>query len=82
MTNKEIIEQLLAIKKFGGLTDKDRQALNLAINALKERPQGEWTTDEKGYFYCDQCGKYPHDQYATTPFCPLCGADMRKGGAE
>ena len=50
--------------------------------AEKVRPQGVWTTDEKGYFYCDQCGKYPHDQYATTDFCPKCGADMRKGGAD
>ena len=51
-------------------------------NVIETRPKGEWTTDEKGYFYCDKCGKYPHDQYATTDFCPKCGADMRKGGAE
>ena len=42
-----------------------------------ERPQGVWTFDEKGYFYCDKCGKYPYNQYATTNFCPKCGADMR-----
>ena len=42
-----------------------------------QRPQGEWIFDEKGYFYCNQCGKYPHDQYATTDFCCKCGADMR-----
>lgn len=47
-----------------------------------ERPQGEWTFDERGYFYCGKCGKYPHDQYATTDFCPKCGANMQKGGAE
>ena len=41
------------------------------------RPKGLWTFDEKGYFYCDQCGKYPRDQYATTDFCSKCGADMR-----
>ena len=46
-----------------------------------ERPQGEWAFDEKGFFCCDQCGKYPYDQYATTNFCPNCGADMR-GDAE
>ena len=46
-------------------------------NVIETRPKGTWTTDEKGYFYCDQCGKYPHDQYATTDFCPKCGADMR-----
>ena len=47
-----------------------------------ERPQGEWIFDEKGNFYCEKCGKYPHDQYATTDFCPNCGACMQKGGAE
>lgn len=52
------------------------------IEFEKKRPQGEWAFDEKGNFYCDQCGKYPHDQYATTNFCPKCGADMRKGGAK
>ena len=41
-----------------------------------ERPHGEWAFDEKGYFYCDKCGKYPHDQYATIDFCPNCGAEM------
>lgn len=51
-------------------------------NVIGARPKGVWTTDEKGYFYCDKCGKYPHDQYATTDFCPKCGADMRKGDAE
>lgn len=35
MTNKEVVEQLLAIKKLGCLTDKDRQALELAIKALE-----------------------------------------------
>ncbi len=45
--------------------------------ALNDRPQGTWMFDEKGYFYCDQCGKYPHDQYATTEFCPKCGACMQ-----
>ena len=46
------------------------------------RTKGEWAFDEKGNFYCDQCKKYPHDQYATTDFCPHCGACMQKGGAE
>ena len=35
MTNHEVVEHLLAIKKCGAHTDKDRQALNLAIKAIK-----------------------------------------------
>ena len=40
----------------------------------KHETKGVWTTDENGYFYCDRCGRYPHDQYATTDFCPKCEA--------
>lgn len=43
----------------------------------EERTQGNWMFDEKGNFYCDQCGKYPHDQYVLTDFCPSCGAKMK-----
>ena len=42
MTNKEIVEQLLSIKKWGILTDKDRQSLNLVIKVLEEPDQGKF----------------------------------------
>ena len=48
-----------------------------ALTVEPKRQEGVWTFDEKGYFYCGRCGKYPYDQYATTDFCPKCGADMR-----
>ncbi len=44
------------------------------INFVKERPQGEWITDERGYV-CSECGALHSDDY---PFCHMCGADMRK----
>lgn len=44
---------------------------------IEDRPKGNWMFDEKGNFYCDQCMKYPHDQYALTGFCPSCGAKMK-----
>ena len=50
MTNKEVIEQLLAIKKLGGLTDKDRQAINQAIKALE-------ALEDCTYFGQGACGK-------------------------
>ena len=56
-----------------------------------ERPQGEWIREihpyDKAYrLKCSVCGKwggltdegYNHE----FNFCPNCGADMRKGGAE
>ena len=47
-----------------------------------EAVQGEWHEDSKGYFYCDQCHKYPKYQEAKSDFCPSCGARMYKGGEE
>ena len=41
------------------------------------RLKGEWAWDDKGYFYCNQCHKYPNDQTGTTDFCPHCGAEMK-----
>ena len=52
-------------------------------NALKKaevlygRTQGEWKKDNIG-IYCSVCKRHLDVE---TPFCPLCGADM-KGGAE
>ena len=43
-----------------------------------ERPQGEWILDSLGA-YCSECGTHP--DYSSN-YCPNCGADMRKGGAE
>ena len=57
-----------------------------------ERPQGEWKiTDSYPHkVYCDKCFKtYAQanwdvwkDGTLARDFCPNCGADMRKGGAE
>lgn len=43
------------------------------------RPQGEWVAHEDGYNICPYCKNRTAFSY---PFCPYCGADMRKGGAE
>ena len=51
------------------------------------RPQGEWTVDDwSKIIECNKCrGQAPIDvtsgeQYRSN-FCPICGADMRGGGA-
>ena len=49
-----------------------------SFNAIPsaDRPQGEWI-DIGGYEVCKNCHevkRFPHWNY-----CPLCGADMRKG---
>ena len=60
-------------------------------NGKHDRPQGKWKTvdgyDGDEYYECSNCGE-PWVLYAGTPeennmnFCPNCGADLRKGGAE
>lgn len=51
------------------------------LKALKERQQGEWVKDYKGQVnsFCSKCD---YEVGKKTKFCPNCGADMRKGGAE
>lgn len=92
MTRAEAIEHLknIAIYSFqDGYTDEARQALDMAIEALRqpERKAGRWIkkVDDGMYWYeCSECGDYPlksafgHDVY--SDWCPHCGADMR--GAE
>lgn len=43
-----------------------------------KRPQGEWNPIDAFVVRCSVCGV---ESFA-TPFCPKCGADMRKGGNE
>ena len=47
------------------------------IPAIEERKEGRWVFDEKGYFFCSECKEKPKSQYATTDYCPNCGAYMK-----
>ena len=69
----------------------ERCALDMAIEALKDRPHGEWIF-KNGKYRCTACGDkaiYRYNGTSTIPkeiltdFCPNCGAvmDMR-GEAE
>ena len=59
------------------LTREDERALKTAIEALEERPHGEWIyKDMKGQF-CSVCDKQSVWKFN---FCPNCGASMRKEG--
>lgn len=86
MTNKEAIEifkNILSDNWCGFASVNIAEALDLAIKALEEKPQGEWiiVKDEKygDNVKCPFCGK----ELAGTDlnFCCKCGAQM-KGGAE
>ena len=44
------------------------------VGGMAKPNTGRWIWDDKGYFYCDQCGKKPNDQTRTTDYCPNCGS--------
>lgn len=50
-----------------------------------ERKKGEWLPDGKfGFWVCSSC-KFPSEASAANllyKYCPVCGADMRKGEGE
>lgn len=79
MTNKEAIKILKS--KLDGNIDTSYEwceAVRLAINALEDRPQGEWinTGVTNGYwateYQCSICGAKNH----WHNYCPNCGVHM------
>lgn len=63
----------------------ERCAIDMAIEALKEqRPHGKWIIIddcEKFIARCSVCGRILDSRMVKYyPFCPNCGADMRKEG--
>ena len=82
MNNKEAIKILLNsqiyLARHCGKTDM-YNAVELAIKALEDRPQGEWITDYESQFFnpgrkCSLCGKIVE---FSENYCPNCGAYMR-----
>lgn len=87
MTREEAIDCINAIhvQMFNSGNSKWTEACDMAIEALKDRPHGEWKHAivdccESGYMcpHCNGCavidGK--SDGYSVT-FCPNCGSDNR-----
>lgn len=96
MTNQEAIEILeerkiepvYKAKRHIEYVEKLNTALDMAIEALKDRPKGEWVKRkvkehqfiQNGYvlYYCSECGVEKKIGWANgVNFCPNCGADMR-----
>ena len=89
MTNKEAIEKLKEILFMTGY----KEALNIAIKALEERPHGKWiicNQDNEGIHkiecpFCKYTSGGDFEPYIKVTFdklpnyCEYCGADMRGG---
>lgn len=96
MKREETIKWLESLKAEIGKSEHRAlwhyaEAVDMAIEALQDRPEGEWTktVDGNGWnewwvFKCPLCGATIVDEQSRSwkyNFCPNCGAIM-KGGAE
>lgn len=83
-----------AIKTLKSMSDISTQgeAIDMAIEALQDRPSGKWIVKQGNYcgvelkeFFCDKCGtrgalrRVFSDPEPLPNFCGHCGADMRGG---
>lgn len=85
MTREEAIYRLKNTAWLGSNEDREEteQAIDMAIEALQDRPTGTWEEKYiedappflKHRFYCSNCGEWI--TYGTADFCCNCGADMR-----
>ena len=86
MTKEEAIKILSTRDAHGvlcGYTSGVTEAQHMAIEALQERPKGEWI-DKGEYAECSICGGHSGTQFdgvepipLKTNFCHHCGAEMK-----
>lgn len=82
MNNNEAISQIKFLLDVGGsdgFTSRDKEALNMAIDALSTwRQHGQWidSTSRGSYsIYCSCCGSHK-ETICPSDYCPSCGAKM------
>jgi len=82
MTREEAIRLIGWLKSTTNRED-DLEAIDMAIEALSERPKGKWieVTNGRGGHECSNCHAYAPSYMSgdehLSDFCPNCGADMR-----
>ena len=81
MTREEAIKILKMnpqeIWRAGITMEEEKEAFNMAIEALKEeRPHGEWVKRGDGSYKCAICC---YSDRSTSNYCPNCGARMKEG---
>lgn len=98
---EETIERIMAKINSGQWSESVIFGMKKAIKiieAMPERPQGEWKKDDYAGIYCSECFYIPLKEevktihadgteersgnFNLTPFCPNCGADMTEGGGK
>ena len=92
---KWLIKPAVTSTEVSPIKAKELEAYNMAVEALSDRPHGEWVDedgnkvplDKDGYplgsCWCNQCHEWlvGSDEYAIKGnFCPSCGAKMKNRG--
>ena len=87
MTREEAIQILSTRDAHGvlcGYTSGVTEALDMAVEALRDKPRGEWLLECDGedecdnLYKCSMCGaECGCEEYDKPNFCPNCGTDMR-----
>lgn len=79
------LQDWLYFSSMNGGTSLQREAIDMAIKALKSQPsegpqrkKGKWIHISEEIWKCDQCGEI---SCCSPNFCPDCGAKMEKGEA-
>ena len=77
MTREEAISKLRGLVASCPLKHDEWQAVEVAIEALKERPHGEWCRKMYDAWECSYCHKVEYTQdIASYHYCRHCGAKM------
>lgn len=90
---KRIQQDLDVNKKY--LSKEYKEALNMAIEALQDKPTGKWIKAKgvmppefHGHHYCSKCGNFANmeppfgNREDLSEFCPNCGVYMKVEGNE
>lgn len=102
MTREEAhtLLEVMAIELTGELADsecpvtktkllgKQLKAIDMAIEALQDRPTGKWVSKSNypfaDVYYCSNCSELAevnlYGKWILSDYCPNCGADMIGGG--
>lgn len=83
----EVLENLKVCKQAHTLFNIEKEAVDMAIEAMKEqRPHGEWTYTThyaRRFRVCSVCKVEKEDDHASGwNYCQYCGASMKKEGEE
>lgn len=91
---KELAIKILSTRdRYGclcGWTSGYTEALDMAVEALKERPKGEWLCSDDSYenAVCSNCGFDSGESYVVVKYeqkwkaCPMCEARMKGEDSE